>query len=533
MDRREIVSRKPILVVAIAAALGVLSTLMYGWLGSDPPIETGHRAPPEIGLSSALPPLEREVRETGRIPSQEDSVRFRVIDELETPVAGAQLSIANESAPWNREIAIAVLGATDGAGRLEVPYSRIEAAPAGSLTIYHDAYSAQSLEPPIALDHENVITLRRGHRLSIRCEDLSGKPLPGVRILASSRALSTAGELSEGEIRQQGIHVAESDGEGRAAIEGIARGRYQLRATSPGRDVVSKPTIVVAGVPGPEPLISFAEVVCGRVRVLGDAVVTFSWRGDGTLLHEKPGTYELRRVREELKAAFPEDLVFVGLNSGSEGEPVAIDVEVLLQDHGRRELQVSLASSRDGCSETLLDVTNDPVDEVPCVSTQVVILSPSGNPVEVPHLVLESGRRGQGMAIMITPGKEKCLPPGEYTVSTYESFLDASLSPNSIVVSAETPRHEIRLLAEVMPYRVRLVDEGGENIPGGFLKIDAQGKHDMVQSLMIDRLILWLPSGTVTIKASAFGYQETDWTGHVGNGPIRAGGEITIVLPRN
>lgn len=526
-------SKKPILVVTLAAALGVLSMLMFAWLGPDQPIEASHRAPSEIGLPGALPPLEREVREEGRSPSQEASAKFRVIDELQAPVEGAQLSIANESARWNREIAIAVLGVTDAAGRLEVPYGAIEAASAGSLTVYHDDYSAQPLEQPIARDHENVITLRRGHRLSIRCEALSGKPLPGVRILASLRALSTASEWSDGDIRRKGIHAAESDGEGRAAIEGIARGRYQLRATSPGRDVVSKPVIPVAGVPGPEHLMQFAEVVCGRVRVLGDAVVTFSWRGDGTLLHEQPGTYEVRRVREELQAAFPEDRVFVGLNSGAEGRPVTIDVDLLLQDHGRRELQVSLTPSREGCSETLLDVSNDPVDEVPCVSTQVVILSTTGSPVEVPHLCLERGRRGSGMVITITPGTEKCLPPGEYEVSTYESFLDANLSPRTIVVSAENPKHEIRLRAEVMPYRVRLVDEGGEDIPGAFLRITAQGRNDVVQSFMIDRLVLWLPTGPVAIKASAFGYQTTDWTGNVGSGPIGPGSEITIILPRN
>ena len=357
--------------------------------------------------------------------------------------------------------------------------------------------------------------LRQGHTLDLLCTDDQGKPLSGALVALSRANWTTSPEAGPdlvgagGDVRSA-IHVARSDADGRARIEGLARARYAINVEHPTH-------VVYDGLPGlsidvPQSALSLKMVGlvgCVLTPPPGDQIEITQLASAARSTTRVATMTSVENIQAALTAKFPGNAA-IALPPRTPGQPQTVEGTMLLRQRGwctftAQLVPVGEIQPREIASDT-------PVQAMASFRLDPGSLNNAAG--WVPRaLRMRHRETGLDCYFELALGQSFSVPPGTYAIESIDTMVNNVL-PDEPFTLAPGADVALRLRDRGLHLaRLAVRDRNGRPVGPSVIEI-SQGEQVLHTIRTWDSVdeSLTLPGGPVKLRVTAFGYQPSTRT---------------------
>jgi len=422
-----------------------------------------------------------------------------VLDEYHRAVSGA---LAVLGTPRRiRHTATSVVAVSHDDGVLAVS----RALSLDGLTIVKSGFLPKTLS---SSNPTTTVILNRGLSHRVKCLDLSGNPMEGVRIALSRFALPNQYDFESipaGTDVRSAIYSTGTNARGIASFGALTPGGYFMGVHKPGY-TVARTHRGLLKIPGEDTSISMTRISGAAVKIVGDEIVKYAFvyhrHGDGhkpRLAFNSLARRDLNAARDHLRGRFENCLIIAAATADRESTPV-FSLTVLLRLRGPQTFEIQLEPLDALAIPRTINVSAVPVpaEKPELVETQVDVRDALGRLLDVRGAL--SSRPGEFYTFR--GGERRLVPTGTYSVLLSEQGLLGSYEPMRVDLSAAaaSDRVMVRLASSLRQCKLQISDPWGDGCGKGWVDVRTSRA---TRSLFLDPIneqVIWLPVGSVSLS---------------------------------
>lgn len=402
--------------------------------------------------------------------------------------------------------------------------ARIEAIPqamTGDSAIVARAPGSVSVDVTqmVSVPGQHIVTLTHAEHLRVRCIDVDGQPVAGVRIVASLEYLereridfedpSLDGTLP-GSDSISAIFVRTTGPDGATILDSLPSGLLSVSAIA-----MHRPDLVIldgprrVSLPGTSEVVyTFGRLFAAIVNVTGDTVVAWKLRNrDSRGLpvavspHARVDDAVLR-----LRARYPDAILSVV--APLSGVAPIVKCQLLLENAGFHDIDVVASPLIEPPIVTTVDAASFPRSANSCADVMIRVIDETGRALKTTApWSFEFQPPGSvyvpmdGLFSKVRLGTWQRLPEGTYHVTSFSNVISTRLRTKAFEVEADSSRTiDIVVAGEWARCIIKVIDERGDAIPMCATMLQMQGGGSEFLTMTSGEREITLPVGKGSVK---------------------------------